>query len=256
MCECVCVCVSLGVYVCVCVCARARACVCVLCVWVCICVVCACARVFVCVCVCVCVCRGDMSSPFQISVTGLDDRIVDLMSSDTIDKVKSKIREQLDIRQDEEDEDRLIFAGMGTLEAKGRPLRWRVDMSSNLKISVQEQDGTSRTAEMESSNTIDKVKREIQDQLGIPEDQQRLIFAFLQVKHRRARRARRRRQQPVAAVAAAVAAAASKQRRSSPSQGAKVDALALKRVRTAPKATAIVFECLRARAAGPPVCDS
>ena len=101
-----------------------------------------------------------MSSPVKISVTGLDNKIsnVDLMSSDTIDKAKSKIREQLKIHQDE---DQLIFAGTGMLEAKGRPLKWCVEMSSNLKISFQEQDGTSSTVEMESSNTIDKVKREI-----------------------------------------------------------------------------------------------
>jgi hypothetical protein len=101
-----------------------------------------------------------MSSPVKISVTGLDNKIstVDLMSSDTIDKAKSKIREQLKIHQDE---DQLIFAGTGMLEAKGRPLQWCFDMSSNLKISFQEQDGTSSTVEMESSNTIDKVKREI-----------------------------------------------------------------------------------------------
>ena len=55
-------------------------------------------------------------------------------------------------------------------------------MSSNFRITLKELDGTSRTAEMESSNTIYDVMSKIPDPLGIPADQQRLIFSFLRVK--------------------------------------------------------------------------
>jgi hypothetical protein len=115
---------------------------------------------------------------FQISVTGRDDRIitVELKTSDTIDMVRSKIRAQLGI----EDQHGLIFTGIRL--APDRALHWSVDMSSNFRITLKELDGTSRTAEMESSNTIYDVMSKIPDPLGIPADQQRLIFSFLRVK--------------------------------------------------------------------------
>ena len=161
---------------------------------------------------------------FQISVRGLDGKIssVELMFSDTIEDVKSKIRAQLNI----EDQQRLIFEGTC-------PLIWRVDISSNFTISVGEQDGR-RSTEMESSNTIDEVMREIRDQFGIPEDQQRLIFAF-------ARRflTQQQQEQP---------SAPNNWRRKSPAKDAKVDSRPVKKMRTKQPPS-----CVRARAAGTPV---
>ena len=133
--------------------------------------------------------------------------------------------------------------GRGTLLARpDRPLCWFVDVSSNFKISVIE--GSRRsTAEMESSNTIDEVMSKIHHQFDIREDQQRLLFAFLRVKHGRARRARCQQQQPLQQQQQQP----SKRRRKSPGQGAQVDARPVKKMRTAPKATAIVCACARRR---------
>ena len=127
---------------------------------------------------------------FQISVTGLDDRIniVEVnIQHDTIDMFRSKIMAQLGI----EDQHGLSFAGAGTLLASpDRALHWTVDLSSNFQITLTELDwitlteldGTSRTAEIESSNTIYEVMSKIPDPLGIPADQLRLVFSFLRVK--------------------------------------------------------------------------
>jgi hypothetical protein len=129
---------------------------------------------------------------FQISVTGLDDRINTVevnIEHDTIDMFRSKIMAQLGI----EDQHGLSFAGEGMLLFRpDRPLRWFVDMSSNFKITLTELDwitltevdGTSRTAEIESSNTIYEVMRKIPDPLGIPADQLRFVFSILRVKRK------------------------------------------------------------------------
>ena len=174
----------------------------------------------------------------KIPVRGLHGKIniVEQMFSDTIEDVKSKIRAELSI----EDHQRLTFKGRGTLLARpDRPLRWFVDMSSNFKISVIE--GSRRsTAEMESSNTIDEVMSKIHHKFNIPEDQQRILFAFLRVKHGRARRARCQQQQPLQQRQQQP----SKRRRKSPGQGAKVDA---RPENAAPKATDIVCACTRRR---------
>jgi hypothetical protein len=112
-------------------------------------------------------------------------------------------------------------------------------VSSNFKISVIE--GSRRsTAEMESSNTIDEVMSKIHHKFNIPEDQQRILFAFLRVKHGRARRARCQQQQPLQQRQQQP----SKRRRKSPGQGAKVDA---RPENAAPKATDIVCACTRRR---------
>ena len=103
---------------------------------------------------------------------------------------------------------------------------------------------------MESSNTIDEVMSKIHHQFDIREDQQRHLFAFLRVKHGRARRAERpqsrarcQQQQPLQQQQQQQR----KRRRKSPGQGAKVDAHPVKKMRTAPKATAIVCACARRR---------